>query len=126
MKLTAKSQYAIAAMVNLKKRSLKSKKGDTITLQSISDDEKISLQYLEQIFGNLRKAKIVKSVRGPGGGYLLVKPLVSYMAIIEAVNEKVELCNDLDSKKGSGSSEAFSELLGIESETISMLSRTFI
>ncbi len=69
MKFSTKSTYGIRAMVNLAKNG-----GDkSLSLAKIAKDEKISLGYLERIFSKLKKAGIVKSERGVGGGYILVK-----------------------------------------------------
>ena len=67
MRLTTKGRFAVTAMVDL---GLRHGKGP-VTLAEISARQKISLSYLEQLFGKLRRKEIVESVRGPGGGYLL-------------------------------------------------------
>ncbi|RUM84399.1 MAG: [Fe-S]-binding protein, partial [Candidatus Thioglobus sp.] len=67
MQLTTKGRYAVTAMLDLASNST----GKPITLDIISQRQNISLSYLEQLFAKLRKAALVKSVRGPGGGYLL-------------------------------------------------------
>ena len=70
MRLTTKGRFAVTAMIDLALRS-----GDgPVTLAGISDRQKISLSYLEQLFGKLRRFNIVDSVRGPGGGYCLARP----------------------------------------------------
>lgn len=69
MKFSTKSTYGIRAMINLAKNG-----GDkSLSLAKIAKEEKISLGYLERIFSKLKKAGIVKSERGVGGGYVLVK-----------------------------------------------------
>jgi len=75
-----------------------------VTLAPISERQRISLSYLEQLFGKLRRAKLVTSVRGPGGGYCLAKPIgsITVAEIITAVDEPIdatqcagkENCND--------------------------------
>ena len=75
-----------------------------VTLATISERQHISLSYLEQLFGKLRRAKLVNSVRGPGGGYNLAKPTgeITVAEIISAVDEPIdatqcegkENCND--------------------------------
>jgi Rrf2 family iron-sulfur cluster assembly transcriptional regulator len=75
-----------------------------VTLAAISERQHISLSYLEQLFGKLRRAKLVNSVRGPGGGYNLAKPTaeITVADIISAVDEPIdatqcggkENCND--------------------------------
>ncbi|WKZ32747.1 MAG: Rrf2 family transcriptional regulator [Thermodesulfobacteriota bacterium] len=97
MRLSTKGQYAVRAMVNLACHS-----GEKpVTLKDISAEEGISLSYLEQLFVKLRKGKIVKSVRGPGGGYVLAKPpaVISVGDIISVVEEPMNpvACLDDDS-----------------------------
>ena len=70
MRMSTKAQYAVRAMVNLNLHS----DGAPVSLRDISLRESISLTYLEQLFVKLRRGQIVKSVRGPGGGYLLARP----------------------------------------------------
>ena len=67
MRLSTKGRYAVMAMVDLAKHS----DGQPIVLADIAERQAISLSYLEQLFAKLRLAGLVKSVRGPGGGYLL-------------------------------------------------------
>jgi Rrf2 family iron-sulfur cluster assembly transcriptional regulator len=63
-----------------------------VTLGGISERQAISLSYLEQLFGKLRRNALVSSVRGPGGGYLLAKPApeISVGEIIRAVDEPID------------------------------------
>ena len=89
MQLTTKGRYAVTAMLDLaSKESTK-----PVTLDMISQRQNISLSYLEQLFAKLRKASLVKSVRGPGGGYLLNISAedVTLTQIIEAVDENIDL-----------------------------------
>lgn len=67
MRLSTKGRYAVMAMVDLAAHS----KGAPVALADIAERQEISLSYLEQLFAKLRKGGLVKSVRGPGGGYLL-------------------------------------------------------
>ena len=67
MRLSTKGRYAVMAMVDLAKHN----EGNPIALAEIAERQEISLSYLEQLFAKLRIAGLVKSVRGPGGGYLL-------------------------------------------------------
>lgn len=69
MKLSSRSQYAITAMLELALHDNQS----PVTLFDISSKQKISLSYLEQLFANLRKHKLVRGRRGPGGGYVLAR-----------------------------------------------------
>ncbi|ATX81171.1 transcriptional regulator, BadM/Rrf2 family [Mariprofundus ferrinatatus] len=87
MRLTSKGRYAVSAMVDLNKQQA----GGPVTLAAISERQFISLSYLEQLFRRLRESGLVRSVRGPGGGYLLAKDPddISIADIIRAVNEPV-------------------------------------
>jgi Rrf2 family transcriptional regulator, iron-sulfur cluster assembly transcription factor len=67
MRLTTKGRYAVMAMVDIAKHAC----GNPVTLAEVAERQSISLSYLEQLFAKLRTAGLVKSVRGPGGGYLL-------------------------------------------------------
>ena len=69
MKLSTKGRYAVMAMVDLARHS----RERPVSLADIAERQEISLSYLEQLFARLRKAGLVKSVRGPGGGYLLAR-----------------------------------------------------
>ena len=86
MRLTSKGRYAVSAMVDLNKEQ-----DGPVTLSAISERQFISLSYLEQLFRCLRESGLVRSVRGPGGGYLLAKDAddISIADIIRAVNEPV-------------------------------------
>ena len=69
MKLSTKGRYAVMAMVDLAMYS----DNKPISLADIADRQEISLSYLEQLFAKLRRGGLVRSVRGPGGGYLLAR-----------------------------------------------------
>src|SRR5260221_244382 len=86
--LTTKERFAVTAMIDL---TLNNGSGP-VTLADISEREKISLSYLEQLFGKLRRRALVTSVRGPGGGYNLANPTdqVSVADIIVAVDEPID------------------------------------
>ena len=71
MILTTKGRYAVMAMIDLLDEAKAEADPSPVSLLSISQRQNISLSYLEQIFSNLRKAGIVKSIKGPGGGYVL-------------------------------------------------------
>jgi len=89
MRLTTKGRYAVTAILDLALNS----DDKPVNLSDISERQAISLSYLEQLFSKLRKSNVVKSVRGPGGGYLLNAPRdeISVAHIINAVNESIEL-----------------------------------
>lgn len=88
MRLTTKGRFAVTAMADLAERHGRG----PVTLASISERQKISLSYLEQLFGKLRKHNIVIAVRGPGGGYYLAKEAahISIADIISAVDEHMD------------------------------------
>lgn len=88
MKLSTKGRYAVMAMVDLAKYEL----DKPVSLADIAGRQEISLSYLEQLFGRLRKGGLVKSVRGPGGGYMLSRTPahVRISDIILAVDEPIE------------------------------------
>lgn len=88
MKLSTKGRYAVMAMVDLASHSA----GSPVALADIAERQEISLSYLEQLFGKLRKGGLVKSVRGPGGGYLLARAMnqTRVSDIILAVDEPIQ------------------------------------
>ena len=88
MRLTTKGRFAVTAMIDL---ALHHGSGP-VTLAEISGRQKISLSYLEQLFGKLRRHQLVDSVRGPGGGYRLARDMgeVSVTDIILAVDEPID------------------------------------
>jgi Rrf2 family transcriptional regulator, iron-sulfur cluster assembly transcription factor len=88
MRLTTKGRFAVTAMLDL---ALRHKQGP-VTLAGIGVRQSISLSYLEQLFGKLRRHALVESVRGPGGGYRLARPTekVSVADIILAVDEPLD------------------------------------
>ena len=89
MKLSSRTQYAIKAMLELANSPKNS-----ISLNSLSTTQNISLSYLEQIFAALRKNQLVNSVRGPGGGYLIAKPLeaITVADIVIAIDPQLTKC----------------------------------
>ena len=99
MKLTSKGRYAVMAMADL--ANVKDKQ--TINLTEISLRQGISISFLEQIFLKLKKNNLVKSLRGPAGGYSLTRSPeeINLSNIIEAVDEKVKTVGcKKESKKG--------------------------
>ena len=99
MKLTSKGRYAVMAMADLAKNNVK----EPTNLTEISLRQGISISFLEQLFLKLRKNNLVKSVRGPLGGYVLGRPpeKIKLLSIINAVDEKIKTvkCRK-ESKKG--------------------------
>ena len=99
MKLTSKGRYAVMALADLAKFDNR----NPVSLRDISLRQGISLVFLEQIFSKLKKNNIVKSVRGPRGGYILNKPPheIKINNILNAVDEKVKTVQcKKESKKG--------------------------
>jgi Rrf2 family iron-sulfur cluster assembly transcriptional regulator len=88
MRLTTKGRFAVTAMMDLALNG----GPEPVTLAEISQRQKISLSYLEQLFGKLRRNRLVDSVRGPGGGYRLAKDAatVAVADIILAVDEPID------------------------------------
>ena len=97
MRLTTKSRYGARAIFDLAYHS----SGVPVQIKDISQRQEIPQRYLEQIFHKLKEAKIVKSVRGPGGGYLLARPAekITVGDIISAMREPIDpvFCVDQDS-----------------------------
>ena len=87
MRISTKAQYAVRALVSLSLHGA----GRPLALRDVAVREGISLAYLEQLFVKLRRGKIVKSVRGPGGGYVLARPLdqIRVDEIIDSVEESL-------------------------------------
>ena len=88
MRLTTKGRYAVTAMLDL---AIHHDQGP-VTLADIARRQSISLSYLEQLFAQLRKRGLVRSSRGPGGGYRLGRPAVdiAVVDVISAVDESVD------------------------------------
>ena len=99
MKLTSRGRYAVMALADI----ANFERQNPVSLRDISLRQNISLVYLEQIFSNLKKNNIVKSIRGVNGGYILSNDpgQIKLSSIFSAVNEKVKTvkCNK-ESKKG--------------------------
>lgn len=87
MKITTKGRYAIRAILDLAYNG----RGEPIPISNMAVRQEISQPYLEHLFGKLRKAGLVKSIRGPGGGYLLARPMdkISVREVFMAVGESV-------------------------------------
>ena len=99
MKLTTKGRYAVMAMADL----AANQNGKPVSLNDISLRQNISLSYLEQLFSKLKNDKLVKSVRGSSGGYMLEKnpKEIRISNIIFAVDEQIKTLNcKRESKKG--------------------------
>ena len=93
MRLTSKGRYAVRAMLDLAMQS----NGVPIRLQEISTRQNISLHYLEQLFRRLRNGNVVKSVRGPGGGYVLARTMdqITVKDVLDSVGENINPAKDI-------------------------------
>lgn len=100
MRLTSKGRYAVRAMLDLTFNS----NGNPVRLQEISSRQSISLHYLEQLFRKLRTGRAVKSVRGPGGGYVLARSMdeITVKDILECVGENINPAKDISGNPSSG------------------------
>ena len=100
MRLTTKGRFAVTAMIDL---ALRQSNGP-VTLAAISQRQQISLSYLEQLFGKLRRNDLVESVRGPGGGYCMARPMdqITVADIVRAVDESFDAtqCGGREDCKG--------------------------
>lgn len=96
MMLTSKARYAIIAIIDI----VKFANDKPTTLLDIQKRQNITISYLEQIFNKLKSAGIVKSVRGPGGGYLIEKDIkdIKVKHIIDAVEENIKMTGCAKSK----------------------------
>lgn len=98
MKLSTKGRYAMIALVDL----ALAPQGQLVSLGEISERQDVSLAYLEQLFVKLRRAGLVTSVRGPGGGYRLARAAdaIRVSDILEAVDETVSAMDKGAGAKG--------------------------
>lgn len=89
MRLTTKGRYAVTAMLDLALHD----HGEPTALADIAERQGLSLSYLEQLFAQLRRAELIKSVRGPGGGYQLARPPseINVAEVVVAVDEEVDV-----------------------------------
>ncbi|MDP6352767.1 MAG: Rrf2 family transcriptional regulator [Alphaproteobacteria bacterium] len=94
MRLSTKGRHAVAAMVDLASHDA----DRPVSLADIAEHQEISLSYLEQLFSRLRKGHLVRSVRGPGGGYLLSRPATEMRIseIVRAVDDVAQPVNRPD------------------------------
>jgi len=105
MKLSTKGRYAVTALADIAMHG-----GDAmVSLGEIAARQDVSLSYLEQLFGRLRRARLVESVRGPGGGYRLARAAadIRIIEIMDAVDETVSALRCEDGvESGCGGSRA--------------------
>lgn len=98
MILTTKARYAVIAVLEIADDS----SGQPLSLLTISQRQKISLSYLEQIFSHLKKSGIVSSVKGPGGGYVLGRNReeITVAQIVKAIGEPIKMTRCKTENKG--------------------------
>lgn len=98
MKISTKGRYGLKAMLDL---ALYSTKENSITLKSISERQDISERYLEQIFSALRKGDLVKSIKGPQGGYMLSREArqITIGSILRALEGELHIVSTKDEGK---------------------------
>lgn len=116
MRLTSKGRYAVRAMLDLTFHS----SGNPVRLQEISSRQAISLHYLEQLFRKLRTGRVVKSVRGPGGGYVLARSMdeISIKDVLECVGENINPAKDINGLPSSGVESKNAEGQTIKIDTV--------
>lgn len=85
MKLTTRGRYALQALIDL----IENSNGKAVKLLDISNRQGLSIAYLEQLFNQLRRGGVVKSVRGPGGGYVMARDAasISIQDVLKSVKE---------------------------------------
>ena len=90
MKLTSKGRFAVTSLVDM---AINSTGNKPISLSEISERQNISLSFLEQIFSLLKKREIVKSIRGPSGGYIFAKDpsFIMVYDVIDAIDEELKI-----------------------------------
>jgi len=97
MKLTSKGRFAVMSLVDM---AINSAENKPISLSEISQRQNISIAFLEQIFSLLKKRQIVKSIRGPSGGYIFAKDpsFIKIYDVIDAIEEELKItkCNGLE------------------------------
>ena len=94
MRLSTRGRYAVMALVDMAAREGRSEgcvNGRPVTLNDIAAAQQLSVAYLEQLFGRLRRAGLVASARGPGGGYRLARPAsaIRIAEVVEAADEPI-------------------------------------
>ena len=97
MRITAKGRYGLRAMIRLARDDSRV----PIPIRKIAEEEELSSEFLEQIFFRLKKAGIVRSIRGAGGGFLLSRlpEEITILNILEAVGEEISLSPCTEKKK---------------------------
>jgi len=98
LRLSTKGQYGVRAMYEI----ARGYPGKPVTIKEISDEQAVSVPYLEQILNKLRKAGLIRSVKGPGGGYLLTKgpEEISIASIVSELEGPVAITSCLNPEEG--------------------------
>lgn len=98
LKLSTKGQYGVRAMYEI----ARGYPGKPVTIKEVSEKQDVSVAYLEQILNKLRKGGLIRSVRGPGGGYLLSRPPdgISIASILDELEGPVAITSCLDPEEG--------------------------
>ncbi len=97
MKLSTKGRYGLRAMVDITINS----HGEHVALSSVAERQGLSVQYLEQVFSTLRKAGLIKSIKGAGGGYTLTDDpaMITVGAVLRAMEGDISIVNSLSKSK---------------------------
>jgi Rrf2 family iron-sulfur cluster assembly transcriptional regulator len=118
MQLSTRGRYAVMALVDLASRQAEGCECGPVCLAEIAARQQLSLSYLEQLFGKLRRAGLVSSARGPGGGYRLARPCdgIAIADIVAAVDEPIHATR---CEQGSGGcmASASAEAIGERCQT---------
>jgi len=111
MILTTKGRYAVMAIIDLLDETMSKANPNPVPLLLISQRQNISLSYLEQIFANLRRAGIVRSIKGPGGGYVLKKQPkeITVSEVVLATGEAIRMTSCGDKKEGCAMARSLSK-----------------
>ena len=109
MKISTKGRYGLRALVDLAVHD----NGEPIALASIAQRQKLSLNYLEQVFSVLRKAEIVKSLKGVHGGYCLAKKAddITVKEVLEVLEGKFSIVDEYAQEKGTVFPDIHSEIM---------------
>jgi len=124
MRLTSKGRYAVRAMLDLSTHS----NGNPVRLQEISSRQNISLHYLEQLFRKLRNGQAVKSVRGPGGGYVLARSMdqITIKDVLDCVGENINPAKDIIGTEAETSSTVEFELSKNYFQNLGIIMREYL
>ena len=124
MRLTSKGRYAVRAMLDLTTNS----NGNPVRLQEISTRQNISLHYLEQLFRKLRNGQAVKSVRGPGGGYVLARSMdqITMKDILDCVGENINPAKDIIGSEAESSNTVEFHLSKNYFQNLGMIMREYL